>query len=127
VDLFEMPMLMGPTLATPKALARGDVSLEDMDLVEMHEAFAAQTLANLEVWKSDERCRELGLDGAIGEVDMETFNVNGGSVPIGHPFGATGSRLIMQLAGEMERRDDELGLLTLCAAGGLGLSMVLER
>lgn len=127
VDLFELPMLMGPTLATPKALARGDVSLEDMDLVEMHEAFAAQTLANLEVWKSDELCRELGLDGAIGEVDMETFNVNGGSVPIGHPFGATGSRLIMQLAGEMERRDDELGLLTLCAAGGLGLSMVLER
>jgi len=127
VDLFEMPMLMGPTLATPKALARGGVELDDMDLVEMHEAFAAQILANLKVWESDELCRELGLDGAIGEVDMEAFNVNGGSIPIGHPFGATGGRMITQLAGEMERRDDELGLLTLCAAGGLGLSMVLER
>ncbi len=127
VDLFEMPMLMGPTFATPKALARAGLTLEDMDLIEMHEAFAAQILANLEVWQSDELCRELGLDGAIGEVDMEIFNVNGGSIPIGHPFGATGARMITQLAGEMERRDEHLGLLTLCAAGGLGLSMVLER
>lgn len=127
VDLFEMPMLMGPTLATPKAFARGGVTLEDMDLVEMHEAFAAQILANLRVWESEELCREIGLDEAIGEVDMETFNVNGGSIPIGHPFGATGARMIAQLSGEMERRDEELGLLTLCAAGGLGLSMVLER
>ena len=127
VDLFEMPMLMGPTLATPKALARGGLTLEDMDLVEMHEAFAAQILANLKVWQSEELCREIGLDEAIGEVDMDTFNVNGGSIPIGHPFGATGTRMIMQLAGEMERRDVEHGLLTMCAAGGLGLSMVLER
>ena len=127
VDLFEMPMLMGPTFATPKALARGDVSLDDMDLIEMHEAFAGQVLANLKVWQSDELCQELGLEEAIGEVDMDIFNVNGGSIPIGHPFGATGARMITQLAGEMERRDDHLGLLTLCAAGGLGLSMVLER
>ncbi|MFB6351283.1 MAG: acetyl-CoA C-acyltransferase [Bradymonadaceae bacterium] len=127
VDLFEMPMLMGPTFATPKALARGGVELEDMDLVEMHEAFAAQILANVRVWESDELCRELGLEGAIGDVDMDIFNINGGSIPIGHPFGATGARMIMQLAGQMERRDESLGLLTLCAAGGLGLSMVLER
>jgi acetyl-CoA acyltransferase len=127
VDMFEFPMLMGPTLATPKALARGGVELDDMDLIEMHEAFAAQVLANLEVWPSEEYCRELGLDGAIGEIDMEIFNVNGGSIPIGHPFGATGARMIAQLAGELERRDDEMGLLTMCAAGGLGHSMVLER
>ena len=127
VDLFEMPMLMGPTFATPKALARGDVELDEMGLIEMHEAFAAQILANLKVWQSDELCRELGLDARIGEVDMDIFNVNGGSIPIGHPFGATGGRMIMQLAGEMQRRDQHLGLLTLCAAGGLGLSMVLER
>ena len=127
VDMFEFPMLMGPTLATPKALARGGVELDDMDLIEMHEAFAAQVLANLEVWPSDELCRELGLDGAIGEVDMDNFNVNGGSIPVGHPFGATGARMLGQLAGQMERRDEELGLLTMCAAGGLGHSMVLER
>jgi acetyl-CoA acyltransferase len=127
VDLFEMPMLMGPTLATPKAIARAGIEFDDLDLIEMHEAFAAQTLANLEVWKDEELCEEVGLDSAIGEVDMDIFNVNGGSIPLGHPFGATGGRMIMQLAGEMERRDDSLGLLTLCAAGGLGLSMVLER
>jgi acetyl-CoA acyltransferase len=127
VDLFEMPMLMGPTFATPKALDRADVTLDDMGLIEMHEAFAAQVLANIRVWESDEYCRELGLDGRIGDVDMDIFNVNGGSVSLGHPFGATGGRMIMQLAGAMERRDEELGLLTLCAAGGLGVSMVLER
>ncbi len=127
IDLFEQPMLMGPTFATPKAFARGGVSLKDMDLVEMHEAFAAQVLANLKVWASDKLSKDAGLDEAIGEVDMDTFNVHGGSIPIGHPFGATGARMIMQLAGEMQRRDVNLGLLTMCAAGGLGLSMVLER
>lgn len=127
VDLFEMPMLMGPTLATPKALARADLSLEDMDLIEMHEAFAAQILANVKVWGSEELCRDVGLDEAIGEVDMDIFNVNGGSIPIGHPFGATGTRMVMQLAGEMERRDVQHGLMTLCAAGGLGATLVFER
>jgi len=127
LDIQKHNLLLGPTFATPLALKRAGVDLDDMDLVEMHEAFAAQVLANLEIWKSDELCQSLGLDGAIGEVDMETFNVNGGSVPIGHPFGATGGRMIAQLAGEMDRRDESLGLLTMCAAGGLGLSMVLER
>ncbi len=127
LDIREHNLLLGPTFATPIALERAGLTLDDMDLVEMHEAFAAQTLANLEIWKSEELCQSLGLDEAIGEVDMDTFNVNGGSVSIGHPFGATGGRMIMQLAGEMERRDVNLGLLTMCAAGGLGLSMVLER
>lgn len=127
IDLFEQPMLMGPTFATPKVFERTNTTLADMDLVEMHEAFAAQVLANVKVWESEKLCKELGFDGAIGEVDMDTFNVHGGSIPIGHPFGATGARMIMQLSGEMERRDVNLGLLTMCAAGGLGLSMVLER
>ena len=127
IDLFEQPMLMGPTFATPKVFERTNTTLADMDQVEMHEAFAAQVLANLKVWSSDKLCKDLGLEGAIGEVDMDTFNIHGGSIPIGHPFGATGARMIMQLAGELERRDDNLGLLTMCAAGGLGLSMVLER
>ncbi len=127
LDIQKHNLLLGPTFATPTALERAGAELDDMDLVEMHEAFAAQVLANLEIWKSDELCQSLGLDEAIGEVDMETFNVNGGSVALGHPFGATGARMIGQLAGEMQRRDDNLGLLTMCAAGGLGLSMVLER
>ena len=127
LDIREHNLLLGPTFATPIALERAGVTLDDMDLVEMHEAFAAQTLANIKIWKSEELCQSLGLDAAIGEVDMDTFNVNGGSVSIGHPFGATGGRMIIQLANEMERRDVNTGLLTMCAAGGLGLSMVLER
>ncbi len=127
LDIEQHNLLLGPTFATPLALERAGATLDDMDLVEMHEAFAAQVLANLEIWKSDQLCQSLGLDEAIGEVDMETFNINGGSIPIGHPFGATGTRMIAQLAGEMDRRDENLGLLTMCAAGGLGLSMVLER
>ncbi len=127
LDIQKHNLLLGPTLATPIAFERAGVTLKDMDLVEMHEAFAAQVLANLKIWKSESYCKELGLDDAIGEVDMDTFNVNGGSVALGHPFGATGGRMIAQLAGEMARRDVNLGLLTMCAAGGLGLSMVLER
>lgn len=127
LDLFKYAMLLGPTFATPLALKRAGMSLADIDLVEMHEAFAAQVLANLKIWESESLCRALGLDRAIGEIDMERFNVNGGSVPIGHPFGATGTRLVMQLANEMERRDQNTGLLTACAAGGLGLTMILER
>ncbi len=127
LDIQKFNLLLGPTFATPIALERAGVDLDDMDMVEMHEAFAAQVLANLEIWKSEELCESLGLDEAIGEVDMDTFNVNGGSVALGHPFGATGTRMIAQLAGEMDRRDENLGLLTMCAAGGLGLSMVLER
>ena len=127
LDLFKHAMLLGPTLATPMALTRAGVEFGDLDLIEMHEAFAAQVLANIEIWRSKKLCAEIGLDQAIGEIDYDTFNVNGGSIPIGHPFGATGARLVMQLAYEMQRRDQNLGLLTACAAGGLGLSMVLER
>jgi acetyl-CoA acyltransferase len=127
LDLFKYAMLLGPTFATPKALKMAGVKLKDIDLVDMHEAFAAQVLANVKIWGSKELCSEIGLDDKIGDIDMDTFNVNGGSIPIGHPFGATGTRLVMQLAYEMHRQDKELGLLTACAAGGLGLSMVLER
>lgn len=127
IDIQRHNLLLGPTFATPIAFKRGGVTLKDMDLVEMHEAFAAQVLSNLKIWESDALCQELGLDQAIGEVDRKRFNVNGGSVPLGHPFGATGGRMIMQLAYEMARRDVNLGLLTICAAGGLGFSMVLER
>lgn len=126
LDLTKFALLLGPTFATPTALKRAGITLKDLDLIEMHEAFAAQVLANLKVWSSPELTFELGLS-QVGEVDMDRFNVNGGSIPLGHPFGATGARLVIQLAGELERRDKNLGLLTACAAGGLGLSMVLER
>lgn len=126
LDLTRFEMLLGPTFATPKALSRAGLSLKDMGLVEMHEAFAAQVLANTKIWGDKKLCGDLGLE-TIGAVDIDKLNVNGGSIPIGHPFGATGARLLMQLAGEMERRDVRYGLATACAAGGLGFSMVLER
>ncbi len=127
LDLFNYGMLLGPTFATPYALDRAGMEFEDVELIEMHEAFAAQVLCNIKIWGSKKLCTDLGLDDKIGDIDYDTFNVNGGSVPIGHPFGATGTRLVMQLAGEMERRDLNTGLLTACAAGGLGLTMILER
>jgi acetyl-CoA acyltransferase len=127
LDLTRHAMLLGPTFATHKLFKRAGLGLADLDLVEMHEAFAAQVLTNLKVWGSDALSKKLGLSGALGEVDMTRFNIQGGSIAIGHPFGATGARLVMQLAGELERLDKNLGLLTICAAGGLGLSMVLER
>lgn len=127
VDLFKYAMLLGPTFATPLALKRAGVELDELDLIEMHEAFAAQVLANVKIWESRKLCEALGLEREIGVIDYDRFNVNGGSIPIGHPFGATGARLVMQLAGELQRRDKNIGLLTACAAGGLGLSMVLER
>jgi acetyl-CoA acyltransferase len=127
LDLTRHAMLLGPTFATHKLFKRVGVQLADVDLIEMHEAFAAQVLTNLKVWGSDTLSQQLGLPGALGEVDMDRFNIQGGSISIGHPFGATGARLVMQLAGEMKRADKNLGLLTLCAAGGLGLSMLLER
>jgi len=127
IDLFKHAMLLGPTFATPLALERAGVEFAELDLIEMHEAFAAQVLANVKIWQSRELCEALGLEREIGEIDYDRFNVHGGSIPIGHPFGATGARLVMQLAGELQRRDKNVGLLTACAAGGLGLSMVLER
>lgn len=119
--------LMGPAHATPIALDRAGVTLTDIDLIDMHEAFAAQTLANLRNWPSRRFAREvLGRDQPIGEVDPDRFNVLGGSIAYGHPFAATGARIILQLAGELRRRGGGLGLATACAAGGLGAALVLE-
>jgi acetyl-CoA acyltransferase len=121
-------LLQGPAYAAPLALDRADLALADVDLVEMHEAFAAQILSNLKAFASPRFARdELGRSAPLGEVDFERFNVNGGSIAIGHPFGATGARVTMQLLYEMRRRDVELGLMTVCAAGGVGFAMVVER
>jgi acetyl-CoA acyltransferase len=119
--------LMGPSYATPIALERAGVKLSDMTLIDMHEAFAAQTLANINNWPSQQFARDvLDRDEAIGEIDMDKFNVLGGSIAYGHPFAATGGRIIIQLANELRRRGGGLGLATACAAGGIGAAMVLE-
>ncbi len=126
IDVWE-DMLMGPSYATPLALQRAGLTLADLDLIEMHEAFAAQTLANVKMFASTKFAKEkLGLDKAIGEIDMDKFNVMGGSLAYGHPFAATGTRLITQTLNELKRRGGGIGLTTACAAGGLGAAMILE-
>ncbi|MBK7584235.1 MAG: acetyl-CoA C-acyltransferase FadI [Myxococcales bacterium] len=120
-------MLMGPSYATPLALDRAGLKLKDLDLIDMHEAFAAQVLSNTQAFESDEFARDkLGRGKRIGEVDWDRFNVSGGSISIGHPFAATGARQITQSLNELRRRKGALALCTACAAGGLGAAIVLE-
>jgi acetyl-CoA acyltransferase len=99
-----------------------------MDLIEMHEAFAAQVLSNIQAFESRAFAEQyLGRSRPIGEVRRDIVNVMGGSIAIGHPFGATGGRLTLTLANEMKRRDVQFGLISVCAQGGMGFAMVLER
>jgi acetyl-CoA acyltransferase len=120
-------LLMGPVFAVPRALERAGLSWSDMGLVEIHEAFAAQVLSNVQAWGSQAWAERLGLPGPVGEVDWERTNVLGGSIAIGHPFGATGARLVTTLAHEMRRRDVQFGLISICAQGGMGYALILER
>jgi len=121
-------LLQGPAYAGPLALNRAGLSMSDIGLMEMHEAFAAQVLSNLQAFDSKEFAQsELGRSSAVGHPDLDCINVMGGSLSIGHPFGATGGRLTVTLLNEMTRRDVEFGLITVCAAGGMGFAMVLER
>jgi acetyl-CoA acyltransferase len=115
VDPFEH-LLMGPVRATTVALARQSLTFDHFGVIEMHEAFAAQVLANLR-----------GFAGALGEVDPERINRWGGSIALGHPFAATGARLVMMLLDQMSTLDADLGLVTACAAGGMGSAMIFER
>ena len=120
-------LLMGPALAMPKALARAGLELSDIDLVDMHEAFAAQVLSVLKMLGSDAFARErLGRERAVGQIAEEILNVYGGSLAIGHPFGATGVRMVTTMANELHRSGKELALLGICAAGGIGAAAVLE-
>lgn len=126
IDVWQ-DMLMGPSYATPIALKRAGMELADLDLIEMHEAFAAQTLANMQMFASQKFAQQhLNRDKAIGEIDMAKFNVMGGSLAYGHPFAATGARLIIQTINELNRRGGGVGLTTACAAGGLGAAMIVE-
>jgi acetyl-CoA acyltransferase len=120
-------LLQAPVLAAPVALKRAGLSLKDMDLVEMHEAFAAQVLSNLKGFESKWWAERAGFSQPVGEVDRAKLNVMGGSIAIGHPFGATGARITTTLLQELRRRDGQFGLMTVCAAGGMGFAMVVER
>jgi acetyl-CoA acyltransferase len=120
-------LLMGPVLAAPVALRRAGITLRNVDLVDMHEAFAAQVLCNLRGFTSREWAERAGFSEPVGEVDPARLNVLGGSIALGHPFGATGGRILTTLCNELIRRDGQFGLLTVCAAGGMGHAMVVER
>ena len=120
-------LLQAPVLAAPKALQRAGLTLRDIDLIEMHEAFAAQVLSNLRGFESQMWAERAGLSQPLGVVDRARLNVMGGSLAIGHPFGATGARVTTTLCNELTRRGGQFGLLTVCAAGGLGFAMVIER
>ncbi len=114
-------LLMAPAVAIPRLLARNNLNFSDFDLIEIHEAFGAQVAANIKAW-------EEGLkEEAVGSLDYSKVNVLGGSIAIGHPFAATGGRIVMSLAGEMKRRDAKLGLISICAAGGMAGAMILKR
>jgi len=121
-------MGLGPAYATPIALKRAGLQLKDMGLIELNEAFAAQVLACVKAMASDKFAKDkLGLDKKVGDIDMNIVNVNGGAIALGHPVGATGSRLVVTLMREMQKRNVQFGLATLCIGGGQGGSIVLER
>jgi acetyl-CoA acyltransferase len=121
-------LLQGPAYAAPVALDRAGMTMDDIELWEMHEAFAAQVLSNLQALDSADFARtRLRRGGKVGIIDEDLINVMGGSIAIGHPFGATGGRLTTTLLNEMQRRGAGVGLLTVCAAGAMGFAMVVER
>ncbi|TDL12042.1 acetyl-CoA C-acetyltransferase [Mycolicibacterium obuense] len=125
-------LLMAPTYAVPKLLARNGLTLQDFDFYEIHEAFASVVLATLAAWESEEYCKErLGLDAALGSIDRSKLNVNGSSLAAGHPFAATGGRIVAQLAKQLAEKKKETGepvrgLISVCAAGGQGVTAILE-
>jgi acetyl-CoA acyltransferase len=120
-------LLQAPVLAAPVALARAGLTLADIDIVEMHEAFAAQVLSNLQGFESRTWAQRAGFSEPVGEVDRSRLNVMGGSIALGHPFGATGARITTTLAHELQRRGGQIGMMTVCAAGGMGFAMILEN
>jgi acetyl-CoA acyltransferase len=121
-------LLSAPPIAVARALDRAHLTLQQMDLIDMHEAFAAQVLSNLQAMASADFCKRfIGRDQPLGEVDRERLNIHGGSIALGHPFGATGVRQATTIANELKRRGSGKALITQCAAGGLGAALVLER
>jgi acetyl-CoA C-acetyltransferase len=120
-------LLMAPAYAMPRMLARAGYSLQDFDYYEIHEAFAAQVLSTLRAWEDPVFCKErLGLDQPLGTIDRSKLNVNGGSLGAGHPFGATGGRIVANLAKMLSQNGGGRGLISICAAGGLGVTAIME-
>ena len=121
-------LLMSPTYAVPRMLERNGLTLQDFDFYEIHEAFASQTLATLKAWESEEYCRErLGLDAPLGSIDRAKLNVKGSSLAAGHPFAATGGRILATAAKVLEENGGGRTLVSICAAGGQGIVAILER
>lgn len=121
-------LLMAPTYAVPRMLADAGLGLADFDFYEIHEAFAAQVLCTLKAWESPQFCRSrLGLPGPLGSVDRARLNVKGGSVAMGHPFAATGTRIVATLAKLLAERGSGRGLISVCTAGGMGVTAILQR
>jgi acetyl-CoA C-acetyltransferase len=123
----EEGLLMAPAYAVSEMLQQADLTLQDFDFYEIHEAFAAQTLATLKAWESEKFCRErLGRDAPLGSIDRSRMNIKGGSVAIGHPFGATGARIVGTLAKLLYEKGSGRGLISVCTAGGMGVSAIME-
>lgn len=121
-------LLMAPTYAVPKMLDRAGVTLQDFDIYEIHEAFAAQVLCTLKAWESEEYCRtRLGRKAPLGSIDRKKLNPKGSSVAHGHPFAATGARIVATLAKQLAQRGSGRGLISICTAGGMGVTAILER
>jgi acetyl-CoA C-acetyltransferase len=121
-------LLMAPAYAVPRMLARRGLKLQDFDLYEIHEAFAAQVLCTLKAWDSDDFCKNrVGVSGKLGQLDRAKMNVKGGSVALGHPFGATGGRILATLGKLLEQKGKGRGLISICTGGGMGVTAILER
>ncbi|MEP9392047.1 acetyl-CoA C-acetyltransferase [Gordonia sp. VNK1] len=129
VDYVNGPdgLLMAPTYAVPRLLERNGLTLQDFDFYEIHEAFASVVLATLQAWESEEYCKErLGLDAALGPIDRSKLNVNGSSLAAGHPFAATGGRIVAQAAKQIKENGGGRALISICAAGGQGVTAIIE-
>jgi acetyl-CoA C-acetyltransferase len=121
-------LLMAPAYAVPRMLKRAGLSLQDFDFYELHEAFAAQALCTMKAWEDEDFCKnKLGLDKALGSIDRDKLNIKGSSVATGHPFAATGPRIIATLAKILEQKGEGRGLISICAAGGQGVTAIIER
>src|SRR5688572_19916763 len=121
-------LLMAPAYAVPAMLKDAGLELQDFDFYEIHEAFAAQVLCTLKAWESPEYCRDrLGLPEPLGSIDRARMNVVGGSIAIGHPFAATGARIVATLAKVLEQKNGRRGLISICTAGGMGVTAIVER
>ena len=120
-------LLMAPTFAVKRLLERNNLTLEDFDFYEIHEAFAGQVLCTLKAWESADYCKKMGLNKAMGSIDRTKLNVNGGSLALGHPFAATGGRIIAALAKTLAQKGKGRGLISICTAGGMGVAAIIER